>query len=77
MKSKATGCCSISTVFSSIVLPCVSSIIKITVISTTIFKNITEKLEKNDIFCFHYFGGALTVQGVIYNPWVRKGVKKI
>ena len=32
MKSKVTGCDPISTVFSSIVLPCVSSIIIITII---------------------------------------------
>ena len=39
--------------------------------STTIFQNITEKLEKVT-FCFHYFGGVIATQGVIFCPRVRK-----
>ena len=44
-------------------------------ISTTIFQNITEKLEK--IFCFHNFGSVIAAQGVISHPGVRKGIIKL
>ena len=44
-------------------------------ISTTIFQNITEKLEK--IFCFHNFGSVIAAQGVISHPRVRKGIIKL
>ena len=35
------------------------------------------KIRKNDIFCFHYFGGAIAAQNVICHPRVRKGVIKL
>ena len=34
------------------------------------------KIRKNDIFCFHYFGGVIAAQGVICHPRVGKGVLK-
>ena len=42
-------------------------------ISTTIFQNITKKLEKV-IYFFHNFCGVVAAQGVICHPRVKKGV---
>ena len=30
------------------------------------------KIRKSDMFCFHYFGGVIATQGVIFCPRVRK-----
>ena len=46
-------------------------------ISTTIFQNITEKLEKITYFVFTVLGVLLPTQGVISHPRVRKGVMKL
>ena len=36
------------------------------------------KIRKNEIFCFHNFGGAIAAQGVICHPRVRRiGVIKL
>ena len=45
-------------------------------ISTTIFRNITEKSETMTYFVFTISGCFIAVQGVICHPRVRKGVIK-
>ena len=51
-------------------------IIKIMIISTTIFKNVIEKLQKNDFF-LHNFGGVIAVQGAICRPRLNERCYKI
>ena len=48
----------------------------ITMILTTIFQNITEKLEKKT-FCCHNFGGIIAAQGVLCHQRFRTGVTKL
>ena len=45
-------------------------------ILTTIFQNITEKLEKKT-FCCHNFGSVIAAQGVLCHQRFRTGVTKL
>ena len=47
------------------------------IVSTTIFRNITKKLETMTYFVFTISGCFIAVQGVICYPPVRKGVIKL
>ena len=51
-------------------------IIKIMIISTAIFKNVIEKLQKNSFF-LHNFGGVIAVQSAICRPRLNERCYKI
>ena len=50
---------------------------KIMMISTTIFKNVIEKLQKITFFLLHNFGGVIAAQGAICCPSLKERCYKI
>ena len=61
------------TLFKLIIIIKIMTII-IVIISTTMFQNITEKLET---FCFHMFWGVITAKGCYMLPTGKKRYYKI